>query len=52
MLLRLPFTVNNLDIPFIRELYSGFIIREVEAQRAIKGSKRTGHKEGKNVLNK
>jgi site-specific DNA-adenine methylase len=44
---------NNLDTPFIGELYSGFIIME-EAQRAInsKGSKRTGHKEAKSVLNK
>jgi DNA adenine methylase len=36
--------LSNSDTPFIRELYSGFIIREVEAQRAIniKVSKRTG----------
>ena len=39
--------LSNSDTPFIRELYSDFIIREVEVQRAInsKGSKRTGHKE-------
>ena len=36
--------LSNSDTPFIRELYSGFVIREVEAQRAIniKVSKRTG----------
>ena len=39
--------LSNSDTPFIRELYSGFIVREVEVQRAInsKGSKRAGHKE-------
>jgi DNA adenine methylase len=39
--------LSNSDTPYIRELYSGFRIKEVKAQRAIncKGSKRTGHKE-------
>jgi len=39
--------LSNSDTPFIRELYSGFNIKEVDMQRVInsKGSKRTGHKE-------
>lgn len=39
--------LSNSDTPFIRNLYSNFSIKEVDAQRAInsKGSKRTGHKE-------
>ena len=39
--------LSNSDTPFIRELYSDFIIKEVDVQRAIncKGSKRAGHKE-------
>ena len=39
--------LSNSDTPFIRELYSGFRIKEVNVQRAIncKGSKRIGHKE-------
>jgi DNA adenine methylase len=39
--------LSNSDTPFIRELYSDFSIKEVDAQRAInsKGSKRAGHKE-------
>jgi DNA adenine methylase len=39
--------LSNSDTPYIRELYSGFRIKEVKAQRAIncKGSKRAGHNE-------
>jgi len=39
--------LSNSDAPLIRELYSGFRIKEVKAQRAIncKASKRAGHKE-------
>ena len=39
--------LSNSNTPFIRRLYSGFNIKEVDVQRAIncKGSKRAGHKE-------
>jgi len=39
--------LSNSDTPFIRELYSGFNIKEVKARRAINSdsSKRAGHKE-------
>jgi DNA adenine methylase len=39
--------LSNSDTPYIRELYSGFRIKEVNVQRAIncRGSKRAGHKE-------
>jgi DNA adenine methylase len=39
--------LSNSYTPFIRTLYSGFSIKEVDVQRTIncKGSKRRGHKE-------
>jgi DNA adenine methylase Dam len=39
--------LSNSDTSFIRELYSGYDIKEVDTQRAIncKGDGRTGHKE-------
>ena len=39
--------LSNSDAPLIRELYSGFRIKEVKAQRAVnyRGSERAGHNE-------
>jgi DNA adenine methylase len=39
--------LSNSDTPFIRELHSGYSLKEVKARRAIncKASKRKGHKE-------